>query len=199
MSFTADFTGAFLKTATMKNIPRATKYQATSWSSDTLRLLKRSATNMQKSGQGRKTGQLARNTGQQITVDDKGFRILLGTGVGGTQSVKYAQIQDKGGTTHPRVTDKMRKWAWAMHYAMFPREIRGMGLRGRERKGAQATWNNTSFYKAIALTKKSVLDVTIPASNWFTGVIDARQPILGEMMKPEAVLQVAERMVGGGT
>lgn len=199
MSFTADFTDAFLKTAMVKNVPRATKYQATSWSSETLRLLKRSASDMQKSGQGRKTSQLARNTGQQITIDDKGFKILLGTGVGGTQSVKYARIQDQGGVTHPRVTDKMRKWAWAMHYAMFPREIRGMGLRGRERKGAQMTWNNSNFYKGIALTKKSTLTVNIPASNWFTGVIGAREPILSEMMKPEAVLQVAERMVGGTT
>ena len=64
--FTADFSRAFRKTQVLYGLPKAVKRQATTWSSETLRLLKRSASNMQKSGRGRKTGQLARNVGRRL-------------------------------------------------------------------------------------------------------------------------------------
>ena len=90
--FTADFSRAFRKTQVLYGLPKAVKRQATTWSSETLRsFLKRSASNMQKSGRGRKTGQLAKNIGQEIEGNSQGYRILLGTGVGATQSVKYAR------------------------------------------------------------------------------------------------------------
>lgn len=53
--------------------------------------------------------------------------------------VKYAQIHNDGGTTHPTVTKKMRRWAWAMYYE-----------------------TGDPMFKNIALTKKTKLDVKIP-------------------------------------
>ena len=51
--------------------------------------------------------------------------------------VPYAGIHNWGGTTHPTVTPKMRRYAWAMHY----KESGGV-------KGADTMW------KRMALTKR---------------------------------------------
>jgi phage gpG-like protein len=52
----------------------------------------------------------------------------------------YAKIQNEGGTTHPKVTPKSRKYAWAMYKK-----------------------TGSSFWKAMATTKKTSLTVVIPA------------------------------------
>ena len=57
----------------------------------------------------------------------------------------YAPIHNWGGTTHPTVTPKMRKYAWAMHY-----------------KEAGEDKDKDTMWKRLALTKKQKLDVTIP-------------------------------------
>lgn len=59
--------------------------------------------------------------------------------------VPYAAIHNRGGTTHPTVTPKMRRFAWAQHY----REA------GQDKK-------KDTFWKRLALTKKTKLNVTIP-------------------------------------
>jgi len=51
-------------------------------------------------------------------------------------------------------------------------------------------------FKWMALTKKQRLDVKIPESKWFSGVIDKRRALLDEMMRPAEVLRVAEKMGG---
>lgn len=172
----ADFSGAIHKTQVLKNIPSSSKYQATSWTAETIKALMRSAADRQISGQvhhGKKTSMMGRNIGQMITAGDDKWTIAIGTGIGGKETVPYADIQDKGGTTHPTVTKRMRGWAWYM-YAKW----------GEER------------WKWLALTKKSKLDVKIPASKWFTSIIEKREPILSAMMQPGAVLKVAEMMAG---
>jgi phage gpG-like protein len=64
--------------------------------------------------------------------------IVAGDGV-----VNYARIHNEGGTVHPTVTDKMRKFAWAM-----TNKAAGEG--------------QADMWKGIALTRKSKLDITIP-------------------------------------
>lgn len=59
--------------------------------------------------------------------------------------VPYAAIHNRGGTTHPPVTAKMRRYAWAQHY----REA------GDDKK-------KDTLWKRLALTKKKNLTVTIP-------------------------------------
>lgn len=59
--------------------------------------------------------------------------------------VPYAAIHNRGGTTHPPVTPKMRRYAWAQHY-----------------KEAGDDKKKDTFWKRLALTKKQNLTVTIP-------------------------------------
>lgn len=78
-------------------------------------------------------------------------------------NMEYAQIHNEGGTTHPNVTPKMRKFAWAMYY-------KGRGkadkLEDSTRDSDIRKWrketNAYSFWKALALTKKTKLTVKIP-------------------------------------
>lgn len=72
-------------------------------------------------------------------------------------NVVYAGIHNEGGTvtTHPRVTDKMRRYAWARYYAAGG---------GKKSKGAAAASDDAEMWKRLALTKKKTLTVkaTIP-------------------------------------
>lgn len=57
----------------------------------------------------------------------------------------YAGVHNWGGILHPTVTPKMRRFAWAQHY-----------------REAGADKKKDTFWKRLALTKKSKLTVTIP-------------------------------------
>ena len=69
-------------------------------------------------------------------------------------NVKYAAIHNEGGTvvSHPRITPKMRRFAWAKYYEAGGGKSAGKGQNGRE-TGDAAMW------KAMALTKKTTLTV----------------------------------------
>ena len=176
MGIKADFSGAFRKTDALQACLPEFRRQATKWSSETVRDLQKSAASMQKTiaHHGHKTSQMQRNLGQVIQSSGTGFQVVLGSGLRGTLESKYARMQDEGGTTHPRVTPRMRRWAWAM-YSQY----------------------HEGLYKGLALTKKDRLTVNIPASHWFTSVIERREPILREMMDPEVVYNLASQRAGG--
>lgn len=59
--------------------------------------------------------------------------------------VPYAALHNRGGTTHPTVTPKMRRFAWRQHF-----------LEAGDNK------KKDTFWKRLALTKKKNLTVTIP-------------------------------------
>ncbi|MDO5443691.1 MAG: hypothetical protein Q4G10_08480 [Bacteroidia bacterium] len=65
-------------------------------------------------------------------------------------NVVYAGIHNDGGTvvTHPRVTDKMRRYAWAQYYK-----------NGGSKKKDAAASDDTEMWKRLALTKKTKLTV----------------------------------------
>lgn len=69
-------------------------------------------------------------------------QVIVGT------SVPYAHVHNQGAdiTTHPRVTPKMRKYAWAMYFAAGG-------------KNAPQT-SKAQLWKALALTRKQQLNVT---------------------------------------
>lgn len=72
----------------------------------------------------------------------------------------YAEIHNKGGTVHPRVTDKMRKYAWARYY-----EISGKGVRTGKKGNvyqSMSVGKEANKWKGLALTRKTKLDITIP-------------------------------------
>jgi len=87
-----------------------------------------------------------RDKGRALLIDSghlrNSIRIITITGnkiTIGTSGIEYAKIHNTGGITHPRVTQKMRKYAWAKY----------------------KTTKNPKW-KGIALTKKETLDVKIP-------------------------------------
>lgn len=76
---------------------------------------------------------------------------IISTFVG--SDVIYARIQELGGTTHPNLTDKMRKFAWAMFY-----------------KTKEEMW------KRLALSKKDRLTIKIPARPYLRPSIEEAMP-----------------------
>jgi hypothetical protein len=52
-------------------------------------------------------------------------------------------------------------------------------------------------WKWLALTKKSKLNIKIPASFWFSGPMSQRLAYLAAMTTPEAVFEVAQRRAAG--
>jgi hypothetical protein len=131
-------------------------------------VLKRSAASM-KGGSGRKTGQLARAVGMKMV----GNVLTVGTNVQKQGDVKYAKIQDEGGSTFPKVTPKSRRWAWAMYYM-----------------------TKDDKYKHMALTKQSRFWVKIRPSHWFSRPMFEQLPVLNQYMDPDFIYQVAENMAG---
>ena len=57
----------------------------------------------------------------------------------------YAGIHNQGGETHPTVTPQMRRFSWAQHY-----------------KEAGEDKKKDTFWKRLALTRKTKLTITIP-------------------------------------
>jgi hypothetical protein len=190
-----DFVGQMAKSAILKSIPRAFKTNATNWAADTKRYIMNSY----------KGGKVFKRPPKEIdqNLDAKVFvtgpeqaTIVIGTGgYVGKNEVVYARIQEEGGMTHPLVTAKMRKWAWAMYYKNFKGEIKGMGLRGATKAGAFKTYSGLdNMYRSIALTKKARLDVKIKPTRWFSTPIAERRPELDRTMLPASVWATAQAM-----
>jgi phage gpG-like protein len=176
MNITADFAGALRKTATLKAIPKAVRRVMQKWGAESVTDLKESARSMQKSSRGsklkgRKTGQLARSVNMKMAANT----LAVGTNVTRATDVKYARIQDEGGSTFPRVTKKSRKFFWMMYYL-----------------------TDDEKYKWMALTKQERLRVKIPESRWFSDVMLDRETLLHQYMDPGYLYQVAEQSVGLG-
>lgn len=70
-----------------------------------------------------------------------------------TDPVPYAAIHNEGGkvSTHPTVTPKMRKFAWARAYSLAG--VRGKGKLPKDLPPEARKW------RALALTKKTRLDI----------------------------------------
>lgn len=94
--------------------------------------------------------------------------VVIGT------SLPYAAIHNDGGTVSPTVTLKMRKFAWAMYYKSLGSKS-SKGSKGSKGKAAKnGGHGNTAGkkgatvpaeaerWKALALTRKQKLNITIP-------------------------------------
>lgn len=74
--------------------------------------------------------------------------------------VEYAAIHNEGGNTNPKVTPKMKKFAWAMYY-----KETGAQRKANKKKGAKTPAGESEQarrWKALALTKKKQLHINIP-------------------------------------
>jgi phage gpG-like protein len=75
--------------------------------------------------------------------------------------VEYAAIHNEGGVVQPTVTPKMRKFAWAKFYT-------AAGLTKGEKIPASVP-EEAARWRALALTKKTKLNITMPRRQ-FIGV-----------------------------
>ncbi len=73
-------------------------------------------------------------------------------------NLKYARIQELGGPTHPTVTPKMRRWAWAMFYE-----------------------TKNPMYRGVALTKKAKLDIIIPPRSYLRPALWSNEGAIREL------------------
>ena len=82
--------------------------------------------------------------------------------------VVYAAIHNEGGTVHPKITPKMRRFAWAKYY-----ELKGMQKGAQKPRkgpkngtsqsaGKQPDSGEAEKWKRLALTKKETLTINIP-------------------------------------
>lgn len=193
--FSVDFTGAIHKTATLKAMPKATKHVLTQWATDTVMMLKRSAAAQQRSGRGRKTGQMGRNVGIEKTGNEEVTKIVIGTGVGGTQSVKYASIQDQGGTIHKKT--KLLTIPLGATKGLIRNYPGGFFFRPKSGGLFYAGPGKTRSGKPLRALFVLKDKVTLPASHWFSGIAEPRAADLAALMRPEHVIKVAERMAKG--
>ena len=69
--------------------------------------------------------------------------------------VEYAPLHNWGVETHPTVTPRMRKFAWAMYYKAV-----GKRKKGKTRQGELPP--EAGMWKGLALTRKKKLKVKIP-------------------------------------
>ena len=94
-----------------------------------------------------------------------GYKPGAGYVVIGT-SLPYAAIHNDGGTVSPTVTLKMRKFAWAMYYRALGNKAAKNGGKGntagKKGKKAASTSPEAERWKALALTRKQKLNITIP-------------------------------------
>ena len=99
MSISIDIRGAVKKTKTLKNLPRATKYQLTSWGGQTQKHIIRNVSGgiVGKYKWGRRSGQLRRSIKSIIKIMGNRYQLEIGS-----WGVKYARILEKGGTIYPR-------------------------------------------------------------------------------------------------
>ena len=74
--------------------------------------------------------------------------------------VVYAAIHNEGGTVHPKVTPKMRKYAWAKYYELGGQKSDNGGRKGAA-KSVQVS-DEAEKWKRLALTKKESLTINIP-------------------------------------
>lgn len=188
----ADLSGAIRKTATLLTVPKATKHVITQWATDTVMMLKRAAGAMQKAGPGRKTGQLGHNIGMEATPSESLYKVIIGTGVGRTQSVKYASIQDVGGTIHKK--DKMLTIPLGKTKGLirnYPGGFFFKSKRGNLLYAVKVGGKKNPKILPLFILKDQV---TLPATHWFSGIVDARKEDLQDAMQPESVLKVAEGM-----
>ena len=83
--------------------------------------------------------------------------VVIGT------SLPYAAIHNDGGTVTPTVTLKMRKFAWAMYYKSLGKKgSKGSKAKASKARPSLAANPEADRWKALALTRKQKLSITIP-------------------------------------
>lgn len=207
MEFKVDLGGAIRKTAILKLIPRAALKQLQRFGANSVKELKRVAAGMKKSGQGRKSGQLARAVGMRMNADQR--MLTVGTNVQKQTDVKYARIQDEGGTIRPKghpylaIPLKGIKDRPKDHPNAFVIETKRGSVLLVERQwsragGAGKGWRGSGYKPGIRALFALVPEVTLPATRWFSGTMMRMDSLLPGYMSEKVLYDEAEKMTGLG-
>lgn len=82
--------------------------------------------------------------------------------------VVYAAIHNEGGTVHPKITPKKRRFAWAKYYELKGKQKGAQKPRKGQKNGTSQSAGNhpdsgeAEKWKRLALTKKETLTINIP-------------------------------------
>lgn len=204
MKIEVDLGAALRKTAALKLVPKAARKQLQSWGAKAVKLLKYEAASMKKSGSGRKTSQLARAVGMKM--DDR--TLTVGTNLQKQTDVKYASIQDVGGTIRPKghpylaIPLKGIKDRPKDHPNAFVIESKKGNVllveqvfskvRGKNNPG----WRGSGYKTGLRALFVLKTEVTLPATRWFSGTMQMMDAILPQYMNEETLLEVSGKMSG---
>ena len=179
MKIKADFSEAYEATKKLGQIfPEIEKF-GRRWIAEADRELKKSARDMRKTFW-RKTGLLARSVAGRVWKRLKSLNFVIGSGVF-AQQAPYAVIQDRGGTI--RAKNKMLTIpfegvrGWAREYDTFCIKSKKTG----------STILMDKSTKRPLFTLKS--EVKIPASLWFTNVIERKKAELFDKLNAEGLIR----------
>jgi hypothetical protein len=191
--FQVDMKAALQQSAACLQLHKAAKKQVTAWAAESQTALMRSAKRLQKTGG--KGGHLANNIAFTVSEGEASWTVVIGTGVGGKSSVKYARIQDKGGIVKPVKGQYLTipfSWARGRTAKSIPKK---QGVFIKTKKGSlllAEKRGKDNLMPMFTLVKQ----VKIPPTYWFTQVMSHdRKAALGIAMEPDAVMARARTMV----
>lgn len=124
------------------------------------------------------------------TFPGKIVKAIIGSGLFGRRPVKYARIQEKGGTVRPKRSKYLTipfpgiKGRAANYPGAFFIKSKAGNLLLVERKGK-------SGLRPLFVLKSSV---NIPASHFMSESIDQMRPDLRKSLKPEAILRAMDKV-----
>lgn len=211
MEFQIDMKGALHKTATLLALPKAQKHILAQFLNDKVQMLKRRAASMQKTvrNKGTKSAQMSRNIDYTMKGSPELTVATIGTGVGKANHVKYADIQDKGGPVRAKKANftiqNIKGKPTFGPYLTVPLP----GTRGSMKDYKGSFVIRTKSGKLLVVQGKGkgggfrplfVLkyEVNIPASHWFSGIMDGSEEELMKLMSAEHQLKTAEGMAREG-
>ena len=156
--------------------------QLDNWKNESVRELKYQARGMRKTVW-RKTGALAKSIGGKKIRNTSGINIIVGSGVFAPE-VPYALLQEDGGT----ITPKKRDWL-----AIPFRGVKGFPREYRDTFFAFSKNKNLILFQKLGKHGKRPLfalkkEVNIPASKWFSSVMDKQKEKLAVMLSENNIL-----------
>lgn len=177
----------------MKNhlfgFPKVFRYIYGTWARDCIKPLKESAQKLRKTARSKrawgKSGELARNIGFELAGDEKEIKTTVGTGVGSAHSVIYAAIQDRGGTI--RKKEKMLTIPLGNTVGRVA-DYDGFFVKSKKGNVLFCQRDSKKQLKPLFVLKDQV---EIPATHWFSSVMEQRQKELERLLSPENVLKTS--------
>jgi len=173
------------------NFRQAMKYLMTKWLADSVKELKQSASTLRKTGnrkKGGKTAQLSRNIDFTLNLHGEKFDGAVGTGVGRAKNVVYAYVQDKGGTI--RKKNKMLTIPLGDTKGYISYYPDGFFIRSKKGNVLYCQRKGKNLVPLFVLKD----EVEIPATNWFSSVMNRRRGEIEKMLSPENIFETALKL-----